>query len=157
MAKKIFRGPAKMLIRRKPDLADDPDWTDPTEPITDEQSEADFWGVDRVRPGLGPLKQVLLDFVFLDDNEVEIAGVTFDYVVVNLTERDEIGAPTKPTFGGSRPFVRTCGAGTTFDATESMRIDVSQGSGMSVIMSNIVDATLDATHCIIYCTEVEYK
>jgi len=162
MTATTFSGANRMPVRKgavaDPDVpvwTPDTDWADPAQPVTSDDFELRFWGVIPMRGGgLGPLKQLKLDIIFMDENDDEVAGVTFDYYTFDVITRDELGVK-KGTSG--RPFVRKTGAGTGFKCEESMIVDVNGTQAMGIRLFNITDGGGTAVKYIISATPVEYS
>lgn len=157
-----FTGANRMPVRKAavadpntPVWVDDTDWADPSTAITDADLEDNFWGVTPMRGGgLGPLKQLKLDVVFLDINDDEVGGVTFDYYTFDVINREELRV-AKGTSG--RGFVRKTGAGTGFKCEESLIVDVNGTQAMGICLSNITDGSGDAVKYVISATPVEFS
>lgn len=153
MSRITYQGPGRKIVRKATSLANDPDWADPAVSIPEDDSTWVFWGVVPMRAGgIGALKQLKLEFVFMDAGDVEIGGVTFSYYTFDVVTRQEL-AMRKPT---ARPFVRKTGGGAGFLCAESMIVDVNGTSAMGVRLSSIVDASGLATQYIVVATECEF-
>lgn len=155
MATISFQGPNRMIVRRKASLAADPDWVDPTVAISETEFETSFFGVSPHRGGgLGPLRQLGLDVIFLTAAGVEVGGVTFSWEILDIITRSEINA-IKGTSG--RHFVRKLGEGVSFKCEERLTADVNGTQAMALRLFDIVDGSGLATNYIVIATEIEYR
>lgn len=153
-----YQGANRMIVRRSAVLTADPNWSDPAVPISDAEFDESFFGVCPHRGGaLGPLKQLGLDVVFLDVNEVEVAGVTFSWETLDIILRSEVNAPSGSTEPARRPFVRKTAEGTLFPCAERLTADVNGSQAQALRLFDIVDGGGTATHYIVIATEIEYR
>ena len=155
MATISFQGPNRMIVRRKASLAADPDWADPAVAISEAEFETSFFGVSPHRGGgLGALRQLGLDVVFLTADGVEVGGVTFSWQVLDIITRSEINA-IKGAAG--RHFVRKLGAGVAFKCEERLTADVNGTQSLALRLFAIVDGSGLATNYIVVATEIDYR
>lgn len=151
-----YIGPDARIVRTLATLTDDDDFADPSVPITEtDLASGVCWGVPPHRSGgLGPLKQLLMVFIFLDDDENEVAGVTFDFYTYTMIQRNQLAFTKKGAT--DRPIVRKTGAGTAFNAVEVMTVDVNKCDFMGICLSNFANLGA-ATHGLIVAQEAEYR